>query len=95
MGNTVTLKATAKAGYRFVSWAGSLAGSDSETVVILSEDLQATALFEKTPITKGWQWSDTFPWVFSEREKNWLYFQAVGNKLKVYSYADGLWRDMK
>ncbi len=46
------------------------------------------------PSTKGWMWFDQYPWVYSHIEGGWLYFNASGSKLMVYSSKDKAWRDM-
>jgi len=49
---------------------------------------------EELPVTKGWMWFDHYPWVYSDQEKNWLYFLPSGSKLMVYSVKDEAWREM-
>ncbi len=46
------------------------------------------------PSTKGWMWFDQYPWVYSHIEGGWLYFNASGSKLMVYSSKDQAWREM-
>ena len=46
------------------------------------------------PSTKGWMWFDQYPWVYSHIEGGWLYFNASGSKLMVYSSKDKAWREM-
>ncbi|MFL2938963.1 MAG: hypothetical protein ACJZ7A_07695 [Opitutales bacterium] len=46
------------------------------------------------PATKGWMWFDEYPWVYSHDEGGWLYFNASGSKLMVYSANDQVWREM-
>jgi hypothetical protein len=49
---------------------------------------------EELPITKGWMWFDHYPWVYSDQEKNWLYFLPSGSNLMIYSVKDEAWREM-
>ena len=35
-----------------------------------------------------------YPWVYSHEEGGWLYFNASGSKLMVYSANDQVWREM-
>ena len=46
------------------------------------------------PASKGWMWFDHYPWVYSNIEGEWLYFQPNGSKLMVYSVKDEAWREM-
>ena len=46
------------------------------------------------PSSKGWMWFDEYPWVYSDVEGGWLYFNPTGSKLMVYSAKDGAWREM-
>jgi hypothetical protein len=46
------------------------------------------------PPTKGWMWFDEYPWVYSDVEGGWLYFNPTGSKLMVYSAKDEAWREM-
>jgi hypothetical protein len=46
------------------------------------------------PSTKGWMWFDEYPWVYSDVEGGWLYFNPTGSKLMVYSAKDEAWREM-
>ena len=49
---------------------------------------------EDLPVTKGWMWFDEYPWVYSDVEGGWLYFNPTGSKLMVYSAKDEAWREM-
>ena len=49
---------------------------------------------EELPATKGWIWFDKYPWVYSNIEGGWLYFNPSGSKLMVYSFKDQAWRNM-
>jgi hypothetical protein len=46
------------------------------------------------PSSKGWMWFGEYPWVYSDVEGGWLYFNPTGSKLMVYSAKDGAWREM-
>ena len=46
------------------------------------------------PSSKGWMWFDEYPWVYSDVEGGWLYFNPTGSKLMVYSAKDQAWREM-
>ena len=50
---------------------------------------------EELPSTKGWMWFDLYPWVYSHVEGDWLYFQASGSTLMIYSAKDGAWREIE
>ena len=49
---------------------------------------------DNLPPTKGWMWFDKYPWVYSNIEGGWLYFNPSGSKLMVYSFKDKAWRNM-
>ena len=63
--------------------------SDTDTFTI------ADFIAEELPSTKGWMWFDLYPWVYSHVEGDWLYFQASGSTLMIYSAKDGAWREME
>lgn len=42
---------------------------------------------------KDWMWYDKYPWVYSNREKDWLYFYPSGNKLIYYSVKNSEWNE--
>jgi hypothetical protein len=46
------------------------------------------------PASQGWLWFDQYPWVYSDEEKNWLYFLPSNGKINVYSVRDKAWREM-
>ena len=46
------------------------------------------------PSTKGWMWFDSYPWVYSSIEQDWLYFYPTSSTLMVYSSKDQVWREM-
>lgn len=46
------------------------------------------------PSTKGWMWFDSYPWVYSYIEQDWLYFYPTSSTLMVYSSKDQVWREM-
>jgi len=46
------------------------------------------------PSSKGWMWFDEYPWVYSDVEGGWLYFNPTGSKLMVFSAKDQAWREM-
>ena len=50
---------------------------------------------EELPSTRGWMWFDLYPWVYSYVEGDWLYFQASGSTLMIYSAKDEAWREME
>ena len=47
------------------------------------------------PASKGWMWFDSYPWVYSDIEKDWLYFHPSGSKLMIYSNKDQAWKEME
>ena len=46
------------------------------------------------PSSKGWMWFDSYPWVYSSIELDWLYFYPTSSTLMVYSSKDQVWREM-
>ncbi|MBT7743457.1 MAG: hypothetical protein HN727_16765 [Opitutae bacterium] len=46
------------------------------------------------PASQGWLWFDQYPWVYSDEEKNWLYFLPSNGMINVYSVRDKAWREM-
>ena len=46
------------------------------------------------PSTKGWMWFDSYPWVYSSIEQDWIYFYPTSSTLMVYSSKDQAWREM-
>ena len=46
------------------------------------------------PLPKGWIWFDSYPWVYSYIEQDWLYFYPTSSTLMVYSSKDQAWREM-
>jgi hypothetical protein len=69
---------------------GELVYQESATGTFSISDFTA----EELPVTKGWMWFDHYPWVYSDQEKNWLYFLPSGSKLMVYTVKDEAWREM-
>ena len=46
------------------------------------------------PQPKGWMWFDSYPWVYSYIEQDWLYFYPTSSTLMVYSSKDQVWKVM-
>jgi hypothetical protein len=46
------------------------------------------------PSSKGWMWFDSYPWVYSSIEQDWIYFYPTSSTLMVYSSKDQVWREM-
>ena len=46
------------------------------------------------PQPKGWMWFDSYPWVYSYIDQDWLYFYPTSSTLMVYSSKDHVWRVM-
>ena len=46
------------------------------------------------PSSKGWMWFDSYPWVYSSIEQDWIYFYPTSSTLLVYSSKDQAWREM-
>ena len=46
------------------------------------------------PSSKGWMWFDSYPWVYSSIEQDWIYFYPTSSTLMVYSSKDQAWREM-
>ena len=41
---------------------------------------------------KSWMWFDLYPWVYSHKEQDWLYFHPSGGTLMYWSYKGNIWR---
>ena len=42
---------------------------------------------------KSWMWFDHYPWVYSHKEEDWLYFRPIEGKLMYWSYESKVWRE--
>ena len=94
-GETATIEAIPSFGYRFVGWSDGLSGSSKEVSHTVTQDVDATATFEKAYANKGWLWFENYPWVYSNIEKDWVYFlPSPAGKLFIYSNKYQRWEEM-
>ena len=94
-GETATIEAIPSFGYRFVGWSGGLSGSSKGVSLTVTQDVDAAATFEKAYANKGWLWFENYPWVYSNIEKDWVYFlPSPAGKLFIYSNKYERWEEM-
>ena len=80
-GETVEITATPNADWRFVRWAGDIAGDENPKTVIVDRDLSINAIFDDSPF-EGGDGSEKYPYKVSTIDQ----LQAIGESRYLDSY---------